>query len=383
MHAQMPLLSPFTLELGASALMIGVLLGAYSFANLIGNVMAGPLIDRYSKEMFISGGFMLSGLLLLAHGLVESSMQLFGLRLTYGYVMAFVSPACFALLARAGRTEEEQNKIFVQKGIILTFASIISPAIGGFLAGKWGFAQSFIILGIIMFLTGVIAFLFLPRASSEGLRRKQRKVERVANPTLSHPKEQEGMLQTISTLLKHSGMYPALVAAFAIMYAQGTMMYEIPLLMIEQKLRPEEMGIIFSMMGLGSLLTLTQMWLQRRAPVIRCLSGLFILTIVFYLTAIQYPMSLYVSMTLVGMAFGLLFPAMSAILAANAPEGQYGTAFSLYSATLSLGAIISPVLAGKFDNLSHSFFIGFLVLMFACIACVLFQENDRKPVPTN
>ncbi|MCK9906640.1 MFS transporter, partial [Frankia sp. Cpl3] len=76
--------------------------------------------------------------------------------------MAFVSPACYALLAGAGRSLEEQGEIMAKKGMVTTAAAIISPSVGGFMAGGLGYDKAFVIFGIIMLLAGLIAVLFLP-----------------------------------------------------------------------------------------------------------------------------------------------------------------------------------------------------------------------------
>ncbi|QOT00845.1 MFS transporter [Brevibacterium sp. JNUCC-42] len=387
MHAQMPLLSPFIKELGAPALLIGLLLSAYSFTNLIGNLTAGPIIDRYSKKGFISVGLMISGILLMLHGIIDSSTQLLGIRLTYGYVMAFVSPACFAVLASSADTIDEQNKIFVQKGIILTFASILSPAVGGFLAGRFGFANSFVILGWVMLITGLIALLFLPKKSGEGKQvtpggfifNAEENEQRQTKQNNKNNKK-DNLKTALNLLFGSIGMYPAFFSAFAIMYAQGTMMYEVPLLIARQNLDPTVTGMVFSMMGLGSLLTLSLTQIQRKSPVVRCLFGLTILSTMFYATAMNWNVSIYWMMFFVGGAFGLLFPAMTTILTSYSPRHLYGTAFSFYSAIMSFGAILSPVMAGMYDNVSRSFFSGFLVLMTASICCILFQDKKWQAV---
>jgi len=386
MHAQMPLLSPFIEELGAPALLIGLLLSAYSFTNLIGNLTAGPIIDRYSKKGFISAGLMISGILLMLHGIIDSSTQLLGIRLTYGYVMAFVSPACFAVLASSADTIDEQNKIFVQKGIILTFASILSPAVGGFLAGRFGFANSFVILGWVMLITGLIALLFLPKHSGDARRVNPEEYvfkEEVQEQKQGHQNslsQKKTVKATLQVIFGSVGMYPAFFSAFAIMYAQGTMMYEVPLLIARQHLDPTVTGMVFSMMGIGSLLTLSIAQIQRKSPVVRCLIGLSMLSAMFYATAMNWNVSIYWMMFIVGGAFGLLFPAMTTILTSYAPRQLYGTAFSFYSAIMSAGAILSPIVAGIFDNISRSFFTGFLVLMTASVCCILFQDKKWQAV---
>ncbi|WP_139489464.1 MFS transporter [Brevibacillus dissolubilis] len=372
MHAQMPLLSPYLKELGTSAMMMGILLGAYSITNLIGNMTAGPFLDRYSKKNFIAIGLMIAGGLLVAHGLVNTSKELLGLRLTYGYVMAFVGPAASALLGQLGRTEEEQGKVMAKKGIVLTSASIISPAAGGFLAAEWGYAYSFVILGGLLILTGLFAMIALPR--------ERYQMARGASSESNPPKEGKrvAVLDVFRLIFTMPALYPALLTGFAVMYAQGTAMYEIPLLIQQENLDPSVTGLVFSAMGIGSLVVLSQFWLNRVSPVIRCSIGLFQLGLVIYALAINMGISLYILMFFIGMSFGILFPAMTTVLLQKIPRDMYGTAFSLFSGVLSVGAIISPIIAGANDNVHSSFFFAFCILMATSAFCLMFQDKKTK-----
>ncbi|WP_016696488.1 MFS transporter, partial [Rhodococcus rhodochrous] len=120
-------------------------------------------------------------------------------------------------------------------------------------------------------------------------------------------------------------------------------------------------GILFSLKGLGSMATLSQFWLARIAPEERTLVGLGLLSVMMYIFAIGLDLSLYISMFLLGSCVGLLFPALSTILTVHAPRELYGSAFSIYSAVLSAGAILAPIVAGLIGNWNHSFFIVFFV----------------------
>ncbi|CFJ31656.1 phosphoglycerate transporter family protein [Mycobacterium tuberculosis] len=124
MHAQTPLLAPYLNILGVSAAVIGFVLGAYAISNLTGNLLAGPFLDRFPKKWFIGGGLILAGFMLIGQGVVKSTEGFFAFRLMLGFLMAFVSPACSAMLGETGRTELEQGKLMGQKGLAIGQRSI-------------------------------------------------------------------------------------------------------------------------------------------------------------------------------------------------------------------------------------------------------------------
>ncbi len=366
MHAQMPLLSPYAHSLGASAMMIGVLLGAYSMSNLAGNLIAGPLLDRYSKKGFIATGLLLAGWLLAGHGFARDPAWLVAMRLALGFVMAFVTPACFAMLGQSGRGAVEQGKLMAQNGIVMTAASIVSPTVGGLLAVRFGYSRSFLVFGAVMMLASLFALLYLPN----------RRVRRQPAVRRDRPAP---IWQAIEA---QPSLYVAYLGGFALMYAQGTLLYEIPLLIERQGLAPTVTGVLFSCLGIGSLVTLSQFWLQRISPLLRVIVGLFSLGLVLYAVAVGVDLSLYAVMVLVGACVGLMFPAMSTVLTQGAPDSAYGSAFSLLSAVLSVGHMTSPLVAGAIPSLPHAFFIAYFVVTGAgVISLGLFYRNRGAATP--
>ncbi|MFD2371989.1 MFS transporter [Brevibacillus sp. GCM10020057] len=359
MHAQTPLLAPYLNILGVSAAMIGFVLGGYAISNLTGNLLAGPFLDKYPKKWFISGGLILAGCMLIGQGVVTNTVGFFLFRLMLGFLMAFVSPACSALLGETGRTTLEQGQIMGKKGLVLTSAGIVSPAVGSFLAVQFGYSQSFIILGCIMLTAGVFAGLVLP--------------VRVAAGSLipGHSAAASvylGGKGSIKAVLENRLLYPAFLGGFAIMYAQGTIIYEVPLLIQKQGLSPAVTGVLFSLKGLGALAILSQFWLYRVSVEQRIFAGMGVLSLLLYAMAIGVAIPLHVMMFLLGACFGMLFPALATMLTVHSPRELYGSTFSIYSAVLSIGAVLSPVLAGMIGNWHHSYFIAFFVTAGVCLA---------------
>lgn len=353
MHAQTPLLAPYLNILGVSAAVIGFVLGAYAISNLTGNLLAGPFLDRFPKKWFIGGGLILAGFMLIGQGVVKSTEGFFVFRLLLGFLMAFVSPACSAMLGETGRTELEQGKLMGQKGLVLTSAGIISPAVGSFLAVQFGYAQSFVLLGYLMIAVGVFAGLVLPK--------------RVEGGVPYQPQAQLTGNKGLVAVFENRMLYPAFLGGFAVLYAQGTIIYEVPLLIQRQGLSPAVTGILFSLKGLGTLAVLSQFWLYRVSVENRIFASFAVLSMLLYVLAIGIAVPIQVMMFLLGGCFGILFPALATILTVHSPRQLYGTVFSVYSAVLSLGAVISPIVAGLLSNWHHSYFIAFFVTGGVCL----------------
>lgn len=353
MHAQTPLLAPYLNILGVSAAMIGFVLGGYAISNLTGNLIAGPFLDRYPKKWFIAGGLILAGFMLIGQGVVQNTSGFFAFRLSLGFLMAFVSPACSAMLGETGKTAVEQGEIMGKKGLVLTTAGIVSPAVGSFLAVQFGYGQSFVILGYMMIAAGVFAWMMLPL--------------RVEGGSASSLNVKTKAKHSLAPVLENRLLYPAFLGGFAIIYAQGTIIYEVPLLIQKQGLSPAVTGVLFSLKGLGALAILCQFWLYRVPVETRSFAGLGVLSMLLYVLAIGLHVPIQVMMFLLGACFGMLFPAFATILTVHSPRELYGSVFSIYSAVLSVGAVLSPIVAGLLENWHHSYFIAFFVTAGVCL----------------
>ncbi|UTW69317.1 hypothetical protein KHA80_20975 [Anaerobacillus sp. HL2] len=48
----MPIIAPFAQNLGATNLLIGLIIGMYSLTNMGGNIIAGLWIDKFGRKKY-------------------------------------------------------------------------------------------------------------------------------------------------------------------------------------------------------------------------------------------------------------------------------------------------------------------------------------------
>jgi predicted MFS family arabinose efflux permease len=140
--------------LGASALGVGVAVGAFSVTALVLRPYAGGLSDRVGRRPLLVGGALLCGALLAAHVLVDQLAVLIVLRLLLGVAEAFFFVAGFAAvadLAPEGRTGEaiSFNSLSLYLGIAL------GPLVGQVLVDAGGYGMAWI-GGAAIALTGAV-----------------------------------------------------------------------------------------------------------------------------------------------------------------------------------------------------------------------------------
>lgn len=365
LHAQFPILSPYAISLGAAPSFIGLILGVYSITHLPGNLIAGYGVDRYGSKFFIIISLILAGMLLLFQSRVTNPWQLLVVRSISGFVLAFLSPACLALLAKLARDRIHRGKLMAGNGLVHTLASVVSPAAGAYLVAKLGFAVSFNALGWGLIATGVLAVAGIQE-------RREYPVYPMKGSILVSPRSASGSQDpsqpdernAFSSEPEPDSGIPWLFFGIplAISCSQGILFFELPL-MASTKNSILTSGILFSLVSLGALITLSMLFLNRFSAFLRTISGCFVLAMIFFGMAVNWPVPLYPTLILIGMAKGIIFPAMANLLATATSANRYGRAYSVLSIATSMGAFIGPVLAGHLREGLSPYFISFVFLM--------------------
>ncbi|MDQ0901703.1 MULTISPECIES: MFS transporter [unclassified Paenibacillus] len=371
LHAQYPILSPFALSLGAAPSFIGLIMGVYSITHLPGNLIAGYGVDKYGSKIFIVFSLIVAGIILLFQSNVKDPWHLLYIRSISGFVLAFLSPACLSLLARIAKDRIHQSKLMAGNGLIHTLASVVSPAAGAVLVAKIGFTTAFSVLGWILIITGILAIF--------GVKEKQLLTQTESkSPILDH--HGHGMLGDESDL-PGSVTIPWLffLIPMALSCSQGILFFELPLM---QSARDSILtsGVFFTLVSLGALLSISFWFLNKIPPFIRTVCGSISLAIVFFGLAIQWPIPLTASLFLIGMAKGIIYPALAALLAGITSSNRYGRVFSLLSISYSVGAFIGPMMAGQLRDHISSYFIAFFILMLALSLLPL--RTFKTPITT-
>ncbi len=341
------MLSPFAISLGAAPAFVGWMMGVYSFSHIPGNWLAGPAVDRFGGKPFIAFSLVLAGLILMAQAWIENPWQLLVARSCSGFVLAFLSPACQAILARLGDTSEKQGRLMAGNGLVHTLASVTSPAIGALLVAALGFRSTFFLLGALLLLTGLLAGRLLPGGP---LRATQMHSNRALRA--------ETLAQRPHVAL-HWFAVPTALA-----FSQGILYFELPLMGGQSLLHS---GLYFSVLSLGAACTLAMLFLQRYAAAARILAGGFGLALLFYERATVGALPFALSLFLIGMAKGLVFPAIAMQLARFAGEAHYGKIFARLSVSYSLGALFGPLAAGYLRPYVSPYFAAFVALFAAVL----------------
>jgi len=380
LHAQFPILSPFALSLGAVPSFIGLIMGVYSLTHLPGNLLAGYGVDLFGSKRFIAASLIGGGLLLFLQARVTDPWQLLAIRSLSGFVLAFLSPASMAMLAKLAKNKLHQSQLMSGNGVVHTLAAVASPAAGAVLVAQLGFSRSFVILGWILVAAGLLTLVGLkevrePRQES----RRPHNTKPQHNPAYLHspgsrkpepPDSAEEKAEAAAGLPWFFFGVPIALAC-----SQGILFFELPLGSVARGSLMSS-GMLFSMVSIGALVSLSLVFLNRVSPTGRALAASLLLALIYFGMAAGWSVPLYVSLFFIGAAKGIIFPALAAMLAERTARSRYGRAFSLMSISSSLGSFVGPVLAGQLRTEISPFFIAFVVLM---VGLILMSFTKPQP----
>ncbi|REJ17909.1 MAG: MFS transporter [Paenibacillaceae bacterium] len=377
LHAQYPILTPFAVSLGAAPSFIGLMMGLYSITHLPGNVIAGWSVDRFGSRVFIVLSLLAAGIILLLQSRVEDPWHLLVLRSISGFVLAFLSPACMALLARITADRILQGKLMAGNGLVHTLASVVSPAAGALLVARLGFELSFFALGWLLIGTAVCALLFIrdirptaasPNAAAGGTAGPAHAGVPGAHGAAAHPATLPvpGAPQTVAADDNLPLPWLVYVLPIAMSCAQGILSFELPLLALHDH-SIMQTGMLFSVLSLGSLVTLSMMFLNRYSSFRRTLAGALILALSYFTAAVGDLVPLPALLFIIGMAKGIIYPALTTLLIELTGSAKYGRTFSVLSIAYSVGAFLGPLTAGYVRDAISPYFIAFLVMMTGAI----------------
>src|SRR5690606_38992826 len=111
----------------------------------------------------------------------------------------------------------------------------------------------------------------------------------------------------------------------------------------------------------------------------RAIVGSMILAISFFMMAIDGLLPISIILFVIGLAKGLIYPAIAALLASLTPKSHYGRVFALLSIAYSIRAFIGPGFAGYIRDALSPYFFAFLILMIALSVMAFAKQAPHTP----
>ena len=376
MAVVLPLLPFYTLHMGASPFMLGVLIAVFSLCQFISGPILGRLSDRYGRKpilLFTQVGMLIS-LVMLATA--NSLAMVFIARMISGLTAGHMSVASAYAIDNSSKETKKQAIGIVSMGVGLGL--VIGPTLSTF-AGHLSLQAPIWIAAAISLLSIVLNLLLL----------KHQPVKSSSTP--DQPQQKLTITPEFKSIFIQMSVYFLILAIFMgglALYLGAEYQWQ------GQPFNQVQVGVIFSLAGLLNIVT--QLGLMK--PLSRYFSDRMLVTLSFSLIALAFVLlslshSLYAlgfSMTILWITMAILRPTLSAELSNLTQPEQQGWVMGISQSAMAVMNIVGPLISGALIN-QHWYF-GWTILL-ALIALLglglnLFwhkhsqqQQNSSKSAP--
>ena len=354
----------FVDSLGASASIVGAVVGSFAAAAIIIRPFAGPAFDSFSKKrlLLIAQGIICVAMLL--YSIADSVVFVLCARLLHGIGIGCAAPLSTALASEFLPEGKMASGISIY-ALAQTLAQVISPAVGLWLVDTVGFSVAYV-FGSACLLSAMIGVAFLKEVERERLPYQLR----------------------FNRMFAREALGKALVLFLFAMPFNCMMVY----IVLYGNLRGiANIGLFFTVYALCVFATrplfgkMADRWGGERILLIGAASYALSFIALF---AAHDLVGLVVVAVLGSAGFGACMPLLQSLALSSVPPDRRGAASNTVYIGLDLGMLIGPVIGGSViellegvsGSLVQAYAMTFLVMLvpLALAVCVIVRWNFKK-----
>ncbi len=361
-------------EFGAGVEALGLMIMAFSLAQLVASPFMGTLADRFGRRPWILVAPANVGYLIAL-----STLMFILVRAVAGALTAGLFPAAMGVVADLVPEKKRAQWIGIVMGGYGA-GMIFGPVLGGFLYDGWGFAAPFVISGALGVIALICASIMVPETRPHTVRRREAlQQRRIAAGTPTHGASWWASLPRPLYIL---GMLLFLdfVSTFAFTFVEPQMVFY---LYDELGWSTIRFGLVVGVYGLAMVFGQTVLGQASdrfgRKPII--VVGLLLNTTLYFgiATVTAFPLMLLVC-AVAGLGAALISPALSAFYLDITPEQHRSRVVGIKESSLSLGGVAGPLLvvvAAGFTTPKGIFIIAGLIMLFGTLLALAVLRNPR------
>ena len=362
-----PVLPIYAANFGASATVVGLTLTIFAFARLILNIPAGLLADRFGRKMLLVGGPAITAIGMFGSGWADSILSLLAWRFVAGAGSAFYMSGALIYLIDIAPPDKRARYIAINQWA-LSVGIALGPGIGGIVAERYGLASPFYLVGAMSILASVYAIWRLPETRKT-----------LPPKDLTRISLKDGEIQKI--VFSRQFIAIALVTSTIFMTRAGTRATLVPLYANNSfGWGPGEIGIVFTITGMMTLLTLwPATWavenIGKRQVIL--FSGLAAGLGAFLIAIGSSPTWFVVGNIIMTLGTGTAGPAPAAYIAELFPEHLRGLGIGIYRSAGDLGFVLAPPGLGLISEMASMSVALYVASFLVILAGVWFVIVDR------
>ncbi|MDE2717278.1 MAG: MFS transporter [Chloroflexota bacterium] len=374
LFVQFPTIAPYAESLGASAALVGVIVAAYSFTNLFGNLGAGYVLDRWGRRTPMLLGMAITVIAVFSYSLVQTPEQMMAARAVHGIGAAVLAPGAFSIIGDRTAADRWGHAMGIT-GALIAVAALIGPPAAGILRDVWGANVVFYVDSAFIVIT-LIAFLLIARDGS---------------PSVSDGESDPHDATGGDDARRNPALWSAYAAAFAITVGIGALVTHLPLMLEEQGETAARSGYSFGIYALVAMLVMASPISRagdrygRFGPMMLGLVGIAIGLAL--LGVLEGYGGVVTGMAVFGLGYGLVFPAATALVASATGADRRGMAFGVFYAVYSFGVVVGASGSGRLASFSDDliglpFLVGAAVVLAAVpLVAIMRYAAAKSPSP--
>lgn len=353
---QLPIITPFALELGASEFMAGIVVAMYSLFNMVGNIAGGYMSDKFGRRNTLLFGMIMQIFFVLIYTTTPSIGILLAVRAIHGFSSGLLTPAAFSLIADISR-KSAIGKSMALTGVAIGTAAILGPAAGGIISSTVSYEMVYYILSGVYVFGTILTFFGIKESSTDDSR-----THHAVTP--------------FKELLLRPSLNVAYISSFTLMIAQGTLAFGLPIKTGLLGLEASMTGIMLSVFGITAIIVFA-------SPINKIytlyksenLVGIGILILSGSMMLLHFAPSavfIFIVMVMYGFGFGFIFPSMNKIVAEHSEMNERGKANGIFYSYFSLGSVAGSVIAGYLATVFDLPFLGIGIVTLVMLLVLMF-----------
>ncbi|MGQ9572447.1 MAG: MFS transporter [Dehalococcoidia bacterium] len=352
-----PVLPLFAKSFGVSVALVGTTISGFGLARLLVDLPAAYFSERFGRRMLVVGGPAVTAIASLFSGLALDFWQLLAFRFLAGAGSAMYMTGAIIYLADITDETNRGRLMSLYQGSLLLGVSL-GPAVGGIVAGLFGFRAPFYLVSGLAAAGAIWSFLRMPEtgpstSSQPGGRALQPAQETPSGAPVASDDRRRGL----GALLLRLDLWLVGLLTLSLFFTRTGARLTILPLVGDERLGLEEwaLGLIFSLMAVLNLVTLAPsgVMADRFGRKMVIVPATMVTAVALLLFAVSNSVWLFVLAAVIqGLGAGLAGPAPAAYAADIAPPDMRGMSMGMYRMFGDVGFVVGPMLLGWLADVS-------------------------------
>ena len=332
-HLILPVMALYASGLGASLGIRGLIVGLYSITSTPANILFGRLIDRVGYKVPLIAGLSGDALGMFFYTLCPSWIYLALVRAFHGMSGGLVGPATMSITADYSESTGKGRAMGFY-GMSIAAATLVGYGAGGFIASRLG-RKAVFLFGAILLAIGAVLSLLLPGNKRRG--------------GVAAQASQGQTLEQLKGLLGRRGLTVAYCSIFAQYFTFGGVVTLLPSYLENLGMEDFHMYMLLAIFAIMFILIqfLSGAISDKVGRLVPTIGGLILgIAVLVMLPWLKTFPLLAGGMSLYGIAYGTIFPSISALITDHTVPEERGLATGLFHALLTAGVAIGAPIMG-------------------------------------